>query len=60
MTATAGLDGFGQVPGMPGRERFGFRVAGEVSPFEQRVVPVAAPAGARVDSPDVAGCDGAA
>src|SRR6516164_111370 len=45
---------------MPGRQRVGLQAAGAESPFEQRVVLVTAPAGARVDSPDVAGCDGAA
>ena len=31
VTAAAGLDGFGQVPGMPWLERSGFGVAGDVS-----------------------------
>jgi len=42
--ATAGLDGFGQVPGMFGRQRLGFQAAGVESPLQQRVVSVAAPA----------------
>jgi hypothetical protein len=41
------LDGFGQVPGVAGRERLELETAGLQSPFEQRVVPAAAPAGGR-------------
>jgi hypothetical protein len=40
------LDGFGQVPGMAGREWLELEAEGVLSPYEQRVVLVVAPTGA--------------
>ena len=54
------MDGFGQVPVVAGRERLKREAAGMQSPFEQRVFPVATPAGGRAVVPEVAGGDGAA